>query len=531
MIKVKRVLISVSDKKGLLPFAQGLHALGIEIISTGGTARHLKEGGIPVREVSDYTGFPEILDGRVKTLHPKIHGGLLALRDKKEHKEQIEEHHIGLIDMVVVNCYPFASVITKKGISLDEAIEHIDIGGPAMLRSAAKNFKNVAAVSNPSRYQEILKELDTNHGMLADSVLFRLAVEAFQHTAQYDAIISDYLNRSFHQGDLLQMDVDGRRGSESARLPREITLRFSRAQDLRYGENPHQAAAFYKNVEETNGFAKIKCLQGKELSFNNILDLNAAVDFVKEFHRPAAVIIKHNNPTGVAEDQTLSRAYLYAWRCDPVSAFGGIVGLNRKVDLTTAKLILEGGFRECIIAPAFAGPALKILSQKKNLRLIEADFRNFKNNGFDFKKVYGGVLLQEKDQQKLHADDLKVATRKKPTRPQLASLLFGWEVIKHVKSNAILLVKGTRTVGIGCGQTSRVQSVQIAIQKAGTHARNSVLVSDAFLPKTDNIHYAAKAGIKALIQTGGSVADKDVIEEADKAKMAMVMTGIRHFKH
>lgn len=519
MIKVKRALISVSDKKGILAFAKKLSALRVEILSTGGTARLLREGGVAVQEVPDYTGFPEMLDGRVKTLHPKIHGGLLALREKKEHMDQLAQHGIGLIDMVVVNLYPFESVIKRKNVSFEEAVENIDIGGPAMLRSAAKNFKSVAVLCNPDRYEEVLKELDVNSGILPDGILFRLAVEAFEHTARYDKLIFQYLEK--------RVSPQG-----FSKLPTRLSLEFFKVHDLRYGENPHQEAAFYRNADGAPaGLAGIKQIHGKELSFNNILDLNAALHFVKDLDRPAAVIIKHNNPTGVAEDEAPAKAYKRAWQCDPVSAFGGIVGLNRKVDASTAELINTSGFMECVIAPGFMAGAFKILAAKKNLRLIEMDFGNLPGGGFDFKEVCGGLLLQQRDERGVDKHELKVVTKKQPTPEQWRALLFGWKVIKHVKSNAILLTKGERTVGIGCGQTSRVEAVKIAIEKAGKNARGAVLISDAFIPKTDNIELAAKAGIKAVIQTGGSIADEDVIKAADKAKIAMVMTGVRHFKH
>ncbi len=518
MIKVKRALISVSDKKGLIIFAKGLHALGVELLSTGGTAKQIREAGIPVIEVSDYTGFPEMLDGRVKTLHPKIHGGLLALRDNPSHMEQIEKHKIGLIDMVIVNLYPFESVIKKKNVSLEEAIENIDIGGPSMLRSAAKNYKSVAVLCNPERYEEILKELNQNTGLLSDAVLFNLAIEAFEHTAKYDSIISDFLNNRL-------------RSAEFNRLPKEIEFKFSKLQDLRYGENPHQVAAFYKDHGDISGLAGLKQLHGKELSFNNILDLNAAIDFIKDFDKPIAVVIKHNNPTGIAEDTTLSAAYKQAWSTDPISAFGGIIGLNKEVDLATAKLIVKSGFMECIVAPAFSKDAFNLLATKKNLRLLAIDFSQIKKGGYDFKKVYGGLLLQEKDERKLTLEELKVVTKLKPTKQQIESMIFGWKVVKNIKSNAIVLIKGKKTVGIGCGQTSRIESINIAVDKAGKNAKGSVLVSDAFLPKLDNVKLASKAGIKAIIQTGGSIADEEVIKEADRTKIAMVMTGVRHFKH
>ena len=518
MLKVKRALISVSDKSGLVEFAKGLAAFGIEIISTGGTAKLLKNSGIPVKEVSDYTGFPEMLDGRVKTLHPKIHGGLLAVRSNLSHMQQIKEHDIGLIDLVVINLYPFEKVIAKKTVSLEEAIENIDIGGPSILRSAAKNFKSVGVVCNPKRYQEILKELDANSGILSDRILINLAVEAFSMTARYDSIIYDFLSNRFKGGDL-------------SPFPQDLALRFSKIQDLRYGENPHQSAAFYRETESLSGLAGMKQLNGKELSYNNILDLNNAIDVVRDFSDPAATVIKHNNPTGVAEDKDLAKAYSMAHACDPLSAFGGIIGLNRKVDIKTAELISKSGFMECVIAPGYAVGALKILKRKKNLRVIVFDFKDVRKKDFDFKKVKGGLLVQEQDDFKVSLKDFKIVTKKKPTKVQLESLLFGWNFVKNIKSNAIVLVKGKKTIGIGCGQTSRVGSVAIAIKKAGKDAKGSLLISDAFIPKTDNIQIAAKAGIKAIIQTGGSISDKDVICEADRKKMIMVMTGARHFKH
>ena len=518
MIKVKRALVSVSDKNGLVEFTRKLQALGIEIISTGGTARLLKNNGVSVKEVSDYTGFPEMLDGRVKTLHPAIHGGLLAVRENPEHIRQLKEHHIGLIDMVVINLYPFERVIQKKNVTLEEAIENLDIGGPAMLRSAAKNYKNVAVICNPARYKEVLRELDVNSGILSDTVLINLALEAFYLTSRYDSIIYNFLNERLKSGEL-------------SHLPKDLHLRFLKLQDLRYGENPHQEGAFYRSFESLSGLASMKQLHGKELSFNNILDLNAAVELVQAFDNPAVAIVKHNNPTGVAEDKTLAKAYQNAFNCDPLSAFGGIIGLNRKADTATAKLIAKSGFMECIIAPAYDRAAFSILSAKKNVRIVELNPENFSKETLDFKKINGGLLLQEKDNKKISAVDLKTVTKAKPAKAHIDSLLFAWRVVKSIKSNAIVLVKGTRTVGIGCGQTSRVESVVTAIRKAGQDAKNSLLASDAFIPKTDTVKLCAKAGIKAIIQTGGSIADADVIKEADKAKIAMVMTGIRHFKH
>ncbi len=519
MIKVKRALISVSDKTGLVDFARGLQKMAIEIISTGGTAALLRSANLAVKEVSEYTGFPEMLDGRVKTLHPKIHGGLLALRENPEHLKQIAAHGIGLIDMVVVNLYPFEQTIRKKDISLQEAIENIDIGGPSMLRSAAKNYKSVAVVCNPKRYNEILSELNNNGGILSDKVLTSLSMEAFERTCRYDGAIYDFLNNRF-KGD-----------NSFSSFPKDLTLAFSKSQDLRYGENPHQAAAFYRDSAGHQGLAGLRQLQGKELSFNNILDLNAAVELIHEFDLPTAVIVKHNNPCGIASDKSIDRAYSKAFKCDPLSAFGGIIGFNRCVDGKTATAIIKSGFMECIIAPEFTAQAQGILSAKKNLRLIVLDIANFKAEPFDFKKVSGGLLLQDKDNRQLKPEELKVVTKIKPTRAQLAAMQFGWKVVKHVKSNAIVLVRGTQTVGIGCGQTSRVDAAIHAIRRASRAARGSILASDAFLPKPDTVTIAARAGIKAIVQTGGSIMDAAVIKEADKKKIAMVMTGIRHFKH
>ncbi|OGX26224.1 MAG: bifunctional phosphoribosylaminoimidazolecarboxamide formyltransferase/IMP cyclohydrolase [Omnitrophica WOR_2 bacterium RIFCSPHIGHO2_01_FULL_48_9] len=518
MIKIKKALISVSDKTGLLEFARALQARGIAILSTGGTARFLKSNNILVREVSDYTGFPEILDGRVKTLHPFIHAGLLALRDKAEHMKELERLKIETIDMVVINLYPFEKVAKKKNVSLEEAIENIDVGGPTMIRAAAKNYKSVAVVSNPEKYKDILKELEVNSGILSDAVLFKLSVEAFAHTAQYDSVIYHFLNHCLS-------------GEDFSKFPKDMALRFVKVQDLRYGENPHQAAAFYKDPEAAAGLFDMKQLHGKELSFNNLLDLNAAVDFVKDFARPAAVVIKHNNPTGIAEDEALATAYTQAWKCDPLSAFGGIIGFNRTVNSATAKAITKSGFMECIIAPGYDKGAFQILSQKKNIRLMQLDLGNLAGETQDFKKVFGGLLLQDKDTKPVNRAEWKMVTKIQPTKAQMDSLEFGWKAIRNIKSNAVILVKGCKTVGIGCGQTSRVDSAAAAIRKAGKNAKGAFLVSDAFLPKIDTVTVAAKAGIKAIIQTGGSIEDANVIKAADKAKVAMIMTGTRHFKH
>jgi len=518
MVKIKRALISVSDKTGILEFALALNKFGVEILSTGGTAKLLRENNIPVKEVSEYTGFPEMLDGRVKTLHPKIHAGLLALRENPEHMQTLKEREIGLIDMAVVNLYPFEKTIQKPGVTIEEVIENIDIGGPAMLRSAAKNAQSVAVICNPHCYGEVIEELKKNKGFLSEDFLRALAVEVFQRTSQYDGTIYNYLNHYFNAH------------PESKGFLQEINLNFEKVQDLRYGENPHQQAAFYKEKGKVKGLINLKQIQGKELSFNNILDLNSAFELVKEFKNPAAVIVKHNNPCGVAEAKTLHDAYLEAWKCDPLSAFGGIVALNRGLDTKTAKIIAKSGFLECIIAPGFDKEAVEFFKDKKNLRLIELNDLEPINEP-ELKRVSGGLLLQDKDLQTLDEGNLRVVTKKKPTPKQLESLIFGWKVAKHVKSNAIVLTAGTKTVGIGAGQMSRVDSVIIAKRKAGKLARNSCLASDAFFPKADAVIEAAKAGIKAIIQPGGSISDAEVIKTCDKYKIALVFSGIRHFRH
>jgi len=518
MVKIKRALVSVSDKTGIVDFVKGLSKQGVEIISTGGTAKLLRDNGINAKEVSEYTGFPEMLDGRVKTLHPKIHGGLLALRDNPTHMQTLKEHGIGLIDMVVVNLYPFEKTTQKPGVSIEEVIENIDIGGPSMLRSAAKNHGSVAVICNPSRYANILDELRKNNGSLSPGTLKSLAVEVFGHTSRYDAAIYSYL------GDYYRAD------GASDKFPCQLSMMFEKIQDLRYGENPHQQAAFYREKGKSKGLINLKQLQGKELSFNNILDLNAAFGLVKEFKDPAAVVVKHNNPCGAAEDKSLSKAYLAAWKCDSLSAFGGIVALNRKMDLKTAKLIAKSGFLECIIAPGFEQEAVALFKNKKNLRLLELnDLENAAEA--DLKRVSGGLLVQDKDLVTLDLNNLKVVTKKKPTKKEMGSLVFGWKVAKHVKSNAIVLTSGNKTVGIGAGQMSRVDSVMIARKKSGKLSRNTCLASDAFFPKEDAVVQAAKAGVKAIIQPGGSIADEAIIRACDKYGIAMVTTGIRHFRH
>ena len=517
MIKIKRALISLSDKTGIVEFAQSLAGLGVEIISTGGTAKLLRQNNIPVIEVSDYTGFAEMLDGRVKTLHPKIHGGLLALRNNPEHLKSIAAQNIGLIDLVVVNLYPFAATINKPGVDITEVIENIDIGGPAMLRSAAKNFQSVAVICNPARYAQVALELKNNQGALSEKLLCQLGLEVFKHTSCYDGAIYNYLSNYF-------------KTTPAGQFPQEINLSFSKIQDLRYGENPHQKGAFYQEKNKTHGLINLKQLQGKELSFNNLLDLNAAWELVGEFENPAAVIVKHNNPSGVAEDKTLAQAYLNAWKTDKLSAFGGIVALNRKLDLKTAQALIKSGFLECIIAPDFEAGALALFQGKKNLRLLKLDYTG-KISEPEFKRVSGGMLLQSKDTLTLDPSRLKVVTKKKPTAAQMQSLIFGWKVAKHAKSNAIIFTRGTKTVGVGVGQMSRVDSVMLAKNKSGILSKNCCLASDAFFPKADAITWAHKAGASAIIQPGGSIADAQIIAACNKYKIAMVTTGIRHFKH
>lgn len=519
MVKIKRALISVSDKTGISEFAAELDKLGVEILSTGGTAKILRDNNIPAREVSEYTGFPEMLDGRVKTLHPKIHGGLLAVRDNPEHMQQLKNQDIGLIDMVVVNLYPFEKTISKPGAAIEEAIENIDIGGPSMLRSAAKNHRSVAVICNPGRYAEVIEELKKNKGALPENLLRDLGIEVFGLTSRYDNAIHGFLSAYF------------KKESKGAGFDNELCLSFKKAQDLRYGENPHQKAAFYRNAKEIRGLAGMKQLWGKELSFNNILDLNAAVNLVREFEFPAVVFVKHNNPCGAAENKDLLKAYRDALNCDRLSAFGGILSINRKVDLAVAKLIAKSGFLECIVSPGFSPEALSLLKDKKNLRLLEFPRLLEEDEELDFKRVNGGLLLQVPDNLTLDNNNLKLVTKAKPAKKEMESLIFAWKVAKHTKSNAIILARGTKTVGIGAGQMSRVDSVFISTKKAGPLAIGSVLASDAFFPKEDAIQLAAKFKIKAIIQPGGSIADEEIIKMADKYKIAMVTTGVRHFRH
>jgi len=521
MASIQRALLSVSDKTGVEDFARALAVRGIELLSTGGTAKLLRDAGIAVRDVSDYTGFPEMMDGRVKTLNPKVHGGILARRDHEGDLASMAEHGIGQIDLVCVNLYPFREAVAREGCTIADAIENIDIGGPCMVRAAAKNHKFVTIVVDPADYDMVLDSIAKD--TLDEAKRRALAVKAFAHTAAYDGAIANHFSA---------LNADG-----SKRLfPDIFTRQFIKtADELRYGENPHQAGAFYADIED-DGLSMADCevLQGKALSYNNIADADAAFACVRDFSESAAVIVKHANPCGVSlvssHCTTQAEAYERARAADATSAFGGIAAFNRPLEEETARLISET-FMEVVIAPGFSNSAFKILSKKKNVRLVEFDFASLEQGNFDFKKVHGGLLLQEKDERNLQSDEMKVVTKKKPTKAQVEAMHFGWKVVRNVKSNAIIFVKGKKTVGIGCGQTSRVESVRSAIKQAGKKAQGAILVSDAFLPMTDNVQLAAKAGITAIIQTGGSISDEDVIKAADKHGIAMVMTGVRHFKH
>lgn len=519
--KIKRALLSVSDKRGIVKLAKGLKELGVEILSTGGTAKLIKEAGVPVRSISDYTGFPELLDGRVKTLHPRVHGALLARRDKPEHIKQVQEQGIELIDMVVVNLYPFEEIIARPEVQLGEALENIDIGGPSMLRSAAKNYESVVVVSEPDEYDNLLRELREKGGNIGQETRQRLAAAAFQQTAKYDTAIGNFLEKQMEK--------------TASLFPALFQPAFEKVEDLRYGENPHQAAAFYKESAVRGGtVAGARKLHGKELSFNNILDLDAALKTIKEFEEIAAVVIKHTNPCGLARGGSLVEAYRKARECDPVSAFGSIVGLNRKVDKDTAEEINKT-FVEAVIAPGFEEEALEILKGKEAIRLLEVDLTfnvsHPQPSELDLKKVGGGLLAQELDSRKLETSALKVVTRRKPTQEEFQALLFAWRLVKQVKSNAIVFTTRDQAVGIGAGQMSRVDSCKIAVMKANLPLKGTVAASDAFFPQRDGIEEIAKAGATAIIQPGGSKKDGEVIAACNEHNLAMVFTGMRHFRH
>ncbi len=510
----KRAILSVSDKTGIVDFAKGLERLGYEIVSTGGTAKALREAGVEVTGVSEVTGFPECLDGRVKTMHPLIHAGILAMRDNPEHMRQVEELGVTLVDVVAINLYPFKQTILKEGVQFEEAIENIDIGGPTMIRAAAKNWQDVAVVVDPKDYQTVLDEL--SEGKVSLDTKRLLAYKVFEHTASYDALISNYLRSKLDLG-----------------FPEVYTPTFEKAQDLRYGENPHQNAIFYKEVGHFDGtLAAAEQLHGKELSYNNINDANGALDLVKEFDQPCAVAVKHANPCGVAVGKTIAEAYKNAYAADPVSIFGGIVALNRECDAETAEELAKI-FLEIIIAPSFSDEALQILTQKKNIRLLKLPAISKKNNTtmLDYKKVAGGLLVQNLNCDMYDEADMKVVTKRAPTEEELAAMRFGMKVVKHTKSNAIVLAKNETTVGIGPGQTNRITALELAIKYGGENVKGSILASDAFFPFDDCVEAAAKAGVTAIIQPGGSIRDEDSIKACDKYGIAMVFTGMRHFKH
>jgi phosphoribosylaminoimidazolecarboxamide formyltransferase/IMP cyclohydrolase len=517
-VAIRRALISVSDKTGVVEFASALAKAGVEIISTGGTKSLLEQNGVPVIGISEVTGFPEILDGRVKTLHPAVHSGLLAIRDSEDHQQQMKELGLDYIDLVVVNLYPFAATIKKPNVSYEEAIENIDIGGPTMLRSAAKNHAFVTVVVDAADYGEVLAQIQES-GDTTLETRKRLAAKVFRHTAAYDALISDYLSKL--NGEL---------------FPETYTVTYEKVQELRYGENPHQKAAFYRKPLAGQGsITTAEQLHGKELSYNNINDANAALQIVKEFSEPAVVAVKHMNPCGVGIGSTIEEAYRKAYEADPTSIFGGIVAANREIDGATAQLLHEI-FLEIVLAPSFTPEALEILTKKKNIRLLRlgdafaaagqqaASYHNITS-------IEGGMLVQDNDALQLDPSTLKVVTERAPSEEELKQLMFGWKVVKHVKSNAIVLAKDNMTIGVGAGQMNRVGAARIAIEQAGEKAKGSVLASDAFFPMGDTVELAAQAGITAIIQPGGSIKDEESIAAANKYGIAMVFTGVRHFKH
>ncbi|MHB1684035.1 MAG: bifunctional phosphoribosylaminoimidazolecarboxamide formyltransferase/IMP cyclohydrolase [Bacilli bacterium] len=514
-----RALMSVSDKSGIVDLAKVLVAAGVEIVSTGGTYRTLRDAGVAVQEVANVTEFPEMMDGRVKTLHPKIHGGLLALRDNAEHMRVAQEHGIGMIDYVVVNLYPFAQTIAKPGVTVAEAIENIDIGGPAMLRSAAKNYRHVVVLTDPDDYGWIAQRVQAG-SPVTEEERFRLAAKVFRHSAAYDARIADYLTR-----------LTGEQFADS------LTLTFSRVQTLRYGENPHQQAAFYRSslAPPQPSLVGARQLQGKELSYNNIQDADAALALLLEFAEPAAVAVKHMNPCGVGVAKTVNEAFARAYAADPVSIFGGIVACNREVDEELAGRLTEF-FLEIVMAPSFSDGALATLAKKKNVRVLAlGDFAASGSSGASgasaIKSVSGGLLAQDQDRRTVVEDELQVVTQRAPSKEELADLLFAWKVVKHVKSNAIVLAKDGQTVGVGAGQMNRVGAARIAAEQAGERAVGCVLASDAFFPLPDTVEVAALAGVRAIIQPGGSIKDKLSIAAADEHGIAMVFTGVRHFRH
>ncbi|SEA24139.1 IMP cyclohydrolase /phosphoribosylaminoimidazolecarboxamide formyltransferase [Desulfuromusa kysingii] len=521
MAAIKRALISVSDKTGVIDLARELNSFGVELLSTGGTAKLIRDAGIPVMDVSEYTGFPEMMDGRVKTLHPKVHGGLLGLRDNPEHIEAMKKHGIEPIDMVVVNLYPFEATVAKDDCRLEDAIENIDIGGPTMLRSAAKNNKFVTVLVDPADYEPIIAEMKQGSGEVSTATNFKLGVKVYQHTAAYDGAISNWLGK--------------RIDAETADFAPTLTLQFQKSQGMRYGENPHQKAAFYveKDIKDAS-IATAKQLQGKELSYNNIGDTDAALECIKQFNEaPACVIVKHANPCGVATGSNLLDAYQRAFSTDPESSFGGIIAFNRELDAATAQAIVDRQFVEVIIAPKVAATVADIIAKKKNVRLLECgEWPAEPSPRFDYKRVNGGLLVQEADL--LLSADLQVVTKRAPTDKERQDLDFAWRVAKFVKSNAIVYCKDGMTIGVGAGQMSRVNSARIAAikaEQAGLDVTGAAMASDAFFPFRDGIDNAAAVGITAVIQPGGSIRDEEVIAAANEHNIAMVFTGMRHFRH
>ncbi|UAL52606.1 bifunctional phosphoribosylaminoimidazolecarboxamide formyltransferase/IMP cyclohydrolase [Bacillus sp. OVS6] len=510
---IKRALVSVSNKDGIIPFVTELVEQGIEVISTGGTKSLLQQNGVKVTGISEVTGFPEIMDGRVKTLHPNIHGGLLAVRSNPDHMKQLEENSILPIDLVVVNLYPFKETISKQDVTFDDAIENIDIGGPTMLRSAAKNHQDVAVVVDPADYAEVLEQIKSEKEVTI-ATKQKLAAKVFRHTASYDALIAEYLTNAVGEED-----------------PETVTYTFEKKQSLRYGENPHQKATFYKKPLASNvSIAEAEQVHGKELSYNNIKDADAALQIVREFKQPAAVAVKHMNPCGVGTGETIFEAFTRAYEADPTSIFGGIIALNHEVDKETAHKLHEI-FLEIVIAPSFDKEALEILTSKKNLRLLTLDVLGAEKQDQQITSIHGGLLVQDEDT--LSFDDAKITipTKREPTEQEWEDLKLAWKVVKHVKSNAIVLTKNQMTVGVGAGQMNRVGAAKIAIEQAGAHAEGSAMGSDAFFPMNDTVEAAAKAGVTAIIQPGGSIKDEDSIQKADEYGITMVFTGVRHFKH
>ena len=527
MKKIERALISVFDKRGIVDFARALNAMGVEILSTGGTARLLGKEGIEVREVSEITGFPEVLDGRVKTLHPRIHAGILAVRDNPDHQAQLDEHNIGHIDLICVNLYPFVETTRKAGATFGDIVENIDIGGPSMLRAGSKNFRDVAVVTDPDDYSAVINELEETDGILSPQRLFSLAQKSFVHTGQYDGAIAEYLSQ-------VDWKDEGPSLPENTLFPPKLFMDFERVAQLRYGENPHQSAAFYRwGSDPVHGLAAAGQLQGKELSYNNLVDLQAAWALILEFEDPACAIIKHTNPCGAALGSDLRDAYLKALDANPVSAFGSIIAVNRPLDGETAEEMAKL-FVEAIIAPRIEDEAKEVFAAKKNLRVLELkdDTDPAGTASLEIRRVLGGILVQDTDaSRELEGPAVKVATPREPSEAEWRDLRFAWKVARHVKSNAIVLAANGRTAGVGAGQMSRVDSVKISVEKARPSAKGTVMASDAFFPFRDGLDAGAEAGIRAVIQPGGSRRDEEVIEAAAEHDIAMVFTGTRHFKH